>query len=63
MEKRITRYKDVDGNVFVLKFAVRHPLIEEVKASPAGCIRENGKLYVCYNHPFKPGMLGLKRIE
>ena len=57
------KYRDQNGNVFVRKFAVRHPLIEEVKASPAGCIRQDGKLYVCYNHPYKPEMLGLVRVQ
>ena len=59
----ITKYKDQNGNVFIQKVAVRHPLIEEVKASPAGCLLRDGKMYVCYNHPYRPIMLGLRLVK
>ena len=63
MEKVTTKYRDQSGNVFVQRFAVRHPLIEEVKASPAGCLLRDGKIYICYNHLYKPEMLGLVNVS
>lgn len=63
MAKTIVKYEDRYGNVFVQKVAVRHPLIEEVKASLAGCVLKSGKLYVCYNHPYRPILLGLRLVK
>ena len=48
-----------------MTIAVRHPLIDEVKASASKCILdiEKGKLYVAYNTPFNASLLGIEVIR
>ena len=49
-----------NGKEIRMTIAVRHPLIDEVKASASKCILdvEKGKLYVAYNTPFNASLLG-----
>ena len=48
-----------------MTIAVRHPLIDEVKASASKCILdvEKSKLYVAYNTPFNASLLGIEVIR
>ena len=54
-----------NGKEIRMTIAVRHPLIDEVKASASKCILdiEKGKLYVAYNTPFNASLLGIEVIR
>ena len=54
-----------NGKEIRMTIAVRHPLIDEVKASESKCILdvEKSKLYVAYNTPFNASLLGIEVIR
>ena len=54
-----------NGKEIRMAIVVRHPLIDEVKASASKCILdvEKSKLYIAYNTPFNASLLGIEVIR
>ena len=54
-------YQDENGNRYRQTIAFKDQA-SKVRAQPARCLIEGGKLYICYNTEYRPQDLGLTRI-